>query len=332
VARRAAAALPAIGRTTPATEIRPGTRQGDAGRRGDSRTPRDSRTSRPRRRRPARGPPAPDGRRGASGDRDIRFMPVSQSRAVGRCRPPEQPVTDDTVSEEAALSTPAPGVRRARACGRGGRDQDRYRRSTRAKAVEVAAASRGHHADVVEAEIVAMPTLSVRTRRGMAVPDAQTDEWIQPQVDEVPPAPAPPTGPASTGLEVPFSRDPVRAGPGVLEADSWDLPPDTDLKNEAYHGRRRAATPPPAVDRRSRTATGDGGWPPSLLPTWRSRASPRTTTSRQWRLTTLASPSISACRHRRLVSLPAPGAARRQDSVIPRRRRCRRSPRVRPRR
>jgi len=35
----------------------------------------------------------------------------------------------------------------------------------------------------------------------------------------------------------------VRPGPFMLEADSWDTPPDTDSKNEAYQGRRRAEAP-----------------------------------------------------------------------------------------
>jgi len=35
----------------------------------------------------------------------------------------------------------------------------------------------------------------------------------------------------------------VRPGPFVLEADSWEAQPDTDSKNEAYHGRRRAEAP-----------------------------------------------------------------------------------------
>ncbi len=51
------------------------------------------------------------------------------------------------------------------------------------------------------------------------------------------------SAPVPRVAETPLATELVRPGPLVLESDSWDTEPDTDPRNETYHGRRRAGGP-----------------------------------------------------------------------------------------
>jgi hypothetical protein len=84
-----------------------------------------------------------------------------------------------------------------------------------------------------------------------AVEDSQVDTVVQPIVVAAAPVPgdaeewAPPHAQANDAFEIfePAASDLARPGPPLLEADSWNAPPDTDRENDLYQGKRRATIP-----------------------------------------------------------------------------------------
>jgi hypothetical protein len=108
--------------------------------------------------------------------------------------------------------------------------------------IEVESAGRNQPPDIVDAEVVSRAAGPVGRRSGLVLPPAQTDEWLQPHgVGTVVP-PVARQEPAAAEIDVAPRRAVVRPGPQVLEADNWGIDPDHNPNNDQYHGRRRADT------------------------------------------------------------------------------------------
>jgi len=185
IARRAAAALPALGRDDGSVEM--------------------SKSARP----------AIDRRKGAEPAAAARSDPPAQSAPPAVVEPPaivEPPVVVERPAESAVAEPPSviePAVA----------EDPELVGEEPAVAEPVA----------VEAIGLVAPPSGIAAAE-IAFRDASTDEWLLP--DDVEPS-----------LATPDPTELVRPGPPLLEADSWDAAPDGDSHNEAYHGKRRAATP-----------------------------------------------------------------------------------------